>query len=462
MKTVRDVMTTNVISVSPSNKIKTAIILMKGHNIGGLPVVDGDQVVGILDYQDILGKDNDILVQNVMDREFVTIPPDLSAADAADLMAKIGSGRLLVMDNGRLAGIVTRADLIPELGKSFDPITGLPRADAMRDWGIAALRSGSEISVIFIDLDQFGQFNKKYGHITGDRVLQHVANVLRSAVDDERDMLCRYAGDEFVIVTTRHSREAQEFANLLMEKLRTTPNPDLPEPVTGSAGVHGGKRTKEREQVHYEATLDNLINLASKSCTLAKTQASPVAYTNGDGAVTPPVEQSPAPEQPAPVTLPVPQPVASSGITKRLAIHTLNMSWTGGSNATAEVSLANGQDVRKCAKSGFALGNNALRLVAEAAAGAVNEFLPQGGYGVLAESVNVFDGPEGQGIVLVTALIMTPQNQTRVCGSSIVKQDAYRASAAALLDAVNRQISALIESGFAMDSTPPVNGADVS
>ncbi|MCL6629701.1 MAG: GGDEF domain-containing protein, partial [Armatimonadetes bacterium] len=196
MKTVRDVMTTDIVHLSPGNKVKTAIILMKGHNIGGLPVLEDDQVVGMLDYLDILGKDSDILVGNIMDREFIPIPPDMPISDAADLMAKMGAGRLLVMENGTLVGIVTRSDLLPEMGKSFDPITGLARADAMRDWGIAALRRGQEISVLFLDLDQFGQFNKKYGHITGDRVLKHVAQILRSCVDENRDMLCRYAGNE--------------------------------------------------------------------------------------------------------------------------------------------------------------------------------------------------------------------------------------------------------------------------
>jgi len=456
MKTVRHVMTADVIRLSPTNKIKTAIILMKGHNIGGLPVLENDQVVGMVDYHDILGKDNGVPVENIMDRELVTIPPDMPIPDAADLMTKIGSGRLLVMEGGILLGVVTRADLLPEMGKSFDPLTGLPRADSMRDWGIAALRRGQEITVIFIDLDQFGQFNKKYGHITGDKVLKHVAQILRSSADTERDLLCRYAGDEFVIATTRNSVEARELATLLNEKFRTTENPDLPEPVTGSIGVHGGKRSKERELVHYEATLDNLINLASKSCTVAKTQSAAVASLNGAEAAPAPAAAPEIPEaapeipEAAPVIAPPPPQPAPlreeivPGERRRLRIRSLNLSWGSASTATAEVELANGEATRKHSRSGFAPGNNTLRLVVEAAAEAISEFLPSPGYGVVAESVNVVHSGTAEDIVLITALVITPQHQLRVCGSSMVKQDIYRAGVAALLDAVNRQISTLI------------------
>ena len=442
MKTVRDVMSAEVIRLSPTNKIKTAIILMKGHNIGGLPVLQDDNVVGVLGYHDILGKDNDTVVQHIMDREFATIPPDMPIAEAANLMTKLGASRLLVVDAGQLIGVVTRGDLLPELGKSFDPITNLPRADAMRDWGIDALKRGLEITVIFIDLDEFGLFNKKYGHITGDKVLKHVAQILKSTVDEEQDMLCRYAGDEFAIVTTRIGDEAKELAKLVEDSLHTMENPELPEPVLGSVGVYGGKRTKEREDVHYQATLDNLINLASKSCTLAKDRPWTAAVLNE--------VEAPAP---APPPQPAPEPVRAQPVENkeepsaeehgRLRIQNLNLAW-GGSSATAEVEIAKGETACKHARTGFASGNNALRLVADAAAEAISEFLSAPDCSVVVENLHVIGGTAGEDIVLVTALLITPQGQVRVSGSSMVKQDAYRAAAAAVLNAVNRRIATLM------------------
>ena len=474
MKTVRDIMTADIIRLSPTNKIKTAIILMKGHNIGGLPVLEDDRVVGVLDYHDVLGKDNDILVQNIMDKEFVTVPSDLPVGDAANLMTKTGSSRLLVMEESTLIGVVTRGDLLPELGKSFDPITGLPRADAMRDWGIDALKRGQEITVIFVDLDRFGLFNKKYGHITGDKVLQHVAQALKDSIDEERDMLCRYAGDEFVVITTRTDEDARELADFIGDNLNAEGNPDIPEPVTGSIGLFGGKRTREREHVHYEATLDNLINLASKSCTLAK-DTGMVEMLDGAGAVAQSIqpvsitaEAPPAgipftdspeavPNPPSEVTPPLveqpPQPMPSQMLVRddlisenrhRLNIQSLNISWSSSSTATAEVELGNGETASRHSRTGFALGNNSLRLVAEATAEAVTNLLQVPNHGVVVDSVNVIHGCISEDIILVTAMVFTPQIQIRVSGSAIVRQDVYRAAASALLNAVNRQISSLI------------------
>ncbi len=431
-------MATDAVWLTPTNKIKTAILLMKGHNIGGLPVIDGDKPVGIVDYRSLLGKDDDIPIEHIMDREFVSAPPQMSIASAADLMSKTGTERVLVIEQGRLVGIVTRGDLLPELGKSLDPLTELPRADALRDWGIAALKGGTEISIVFVDLDDFGQFNKKYGHVVGDNVLKHVAGILQANIDETKDLLCRYAGDEFVIVTTRTGDEARELASLLDERIRGAENPDLPEQVTGSIGVHGGKRTKEREDVHYAATLDNLINLASKACTLTKGKKTAVLSLNGGaGAAAAPEVEGVAPEvQPAAPR----SPALEQG---RLNVRSLNFLWEGGSLATVEVQLSHGEAAQTHTASGFALGNSALRLVADAVAGAVCKFLPTG-FGVVVDNVHTLSGNVGEEIVLVSAALITPQTDIKVVGSAIVRQDRYRATAAALLDAVNRQVSSLI------------------
>ncbi len=432
MSTVRDVMTGDGISVGPANRIKTAILLMKNHNVGGLPVVDGDRVVGVVDYKDLLGKDNDIPIEHIMDREFVTVPPDLTISNAADLMAKTGASRLLVMQDGRLLGTVTPNLLLPELGKSLDPLTRLPRADTLRDWGMTALKSGCEITLIFVDLDNFGHFNKQYGHIIGDKVLQHVTSVLQARMDENLDLLCRYAGDEFVVATLRNREEALELAALLEDDLRTTTNPDLPEPVTAAFGVFGGKRTKEREDMHYAATLDNLINLASKACTRAKSdQAVPVA---ADGGAT--VEAAPAAE---PEAQQLPRPPKGT----RLNVQSLNFAWESGSVAHVQVRLSQGEIVESHEAGGFALGNNSLRIVADAIAGAVCKFLPAG-YGVIVDSVNPINNGLGDEVVVVQTVLITPQTEIKLVGSAIAKQDRYRATAAALLNAINRQISTII------------------
>ncbi|MGD2139826.1 MAG: diguanylate cyclase [Burkholderiales bacterium] len=56
------------------------------------------------------------------------------------------------------------------------------------------------------DIDDFKQINDKYGHINGDQVLETVAERVRASIF-ERDLLCRYGGEEFVVIFTRTSRQ---------------------------------------------------------------------------------------------------------------------------------------------------------------------------------------------------------------------------------------------------------------
>jgi diguanylate cyclase (GGDEF)-like protein len=55
------------------------------------------------------------------------------------------------------------------------------------------------VSVVLFDLDEFGEFNKRYGHQTGDAVLRQFADVLRLRMRGE-DVVARYGGEEFVVI----------------------------------------------------------------------------------------------------------------------------------------------------------------------------------------------------------------------------------------------------------------------
>ena len=197
-------MTTDVVWVNPSARVKTAVILMKGHDIGALPVVhNSDGVVGLVTLADLLGEHSEAIIGDLMRTDFVGIGPDATAQEAAELMHKSGVSHLLVMERERLLGIISGSDLMLELGRTYDPLTELPWSDSFREWATDALKSGQEISVILFDLDQFGRFNKRHGHVVGDRVLKAAANVLKSGIDPTMEMVCRYGGDEFVVVSTR-------------------------------------------------------------------------------------------------------------------------------------------------------------------------------------------------------------------------------------------------------------------
>ena len=86
---------------------------------------------------------------------------------------------------------------------SHDSLTGLAnRAVAIDrlDHALArCARQGGLLGVMFIDLDHFKQVNDTHGHEAGDRLLVEVASVLQRTVR-AKDTVCRFAGDEFVVV----------------------------------------------------------------------------------------------------------------------------------------------------------------------------------------------------------------------------------------------------------------------
>jgi diguanylate cyclase (GGDEF)-like protein len=83
-----------------------------------------------------------------------------------------------------------------------DGLTGLSNrrhfdTELERSWKHAK-RDDEWLSVVFIDLDGFKQYNDFYGHVEGDDCLRRVAATLKKRARRARDVTCRYGGDEFV------------------------------------------------------------------------------------------------------------------------------------------------------------------------------------------------------------------------------------------------------------------------
>nr|WP_251040702.1 MULTISPECIES: sensor domain-containing diguanylate cyclase [unclassified Halomonas] len=86
-----------------------------------------------------------------------------------------------------------------------------------RHWHLAQ-QAQQSLSVIFIDIDNFKEFNDHYGHAMGDDTLRAVANALNLCIDPARDLLARYGGEEFVCVLPGQDHEdAVSIANCLRE-----------------------------------------------------------------------------------------------------------------------------------------------------------------------------------------------------------------------------------------------------
>ncbi|MEW5898869.1 MAG: GGDEF domain-containing protein [Bacillota bacterium] len=274
MITIGDIMIKDVVTISPAASVARAAELMEKFKVGGLPVIDGDKIIGIITSRDIRRAHQNRLVADAMTRKVVTAPPETSLWEAKELIEEHGVERLLVAKDGKLLGIVTKSLIYIESGKHIDPLTGLPRSEFLRHIALKLLQEGNEISVIFIDLDNFGTIDKEIGHESGDQVLKQVAKIFKDMVIEGSDYLCRYAGDEFALITTRPLEEAKKLCFRLLRSLTNHPWPNGTR-LTASAGVAGGRRGHPRPGSKC-CTVHELINLASLGSTQAKKENTPV------------------------------------------------------------------------------------------------------------------------------------------------------------------------------------------
>jgi CBS domain-containing protein len=149
---VKDVMSKNVITISPEDSISDAIEKMAKNNISGLIVVEGEKVVGVISESDVLRvfkseipeiststsatlsiflilekgikainemkKIGKLKVKNLMSKRVFYVKPEDTILEAARIMSKKDVRRLPVIDeNGKLVGVISRTDILRALVK---------------------------------------------------------------------------------------------------------------------------------------------------------------------------------------------------------------------------------------------------------------------------------------------------------------------------------------------------------
>jgi len=128
---------------------------------------------------------------------------------------------------------------------STDPITGLCN---YREFHTAfskilakSRKSGSPVSLVYIDLDYFRDINNKYGHQVGDRVLYQIAQVFRQSCRDS-DVVARLGGDEFAVILPGIGRAmARQIGARIKGRLREAVfDSGSAEPLTGVVSASVG------------------------------------------------------------------------------------------------------------------------------------------------------------------------------------------------------------------------------
>jgi len=104
---------TDPVTVGPNQSLSEAVTIMRQNDISGVPVVEGTHPVGILTARDIRFEKNlDQPVSALMTRELVTVPPGVKNDDARELLHKHRIEKLLVVQDGKLVGLITIKDLL--------------------------------------------------------------------------------------------------------------------------------------------------------------------------------------------------------------------------------------------------------------------------------------------------------------------------------------------------------------
>ena len=116
-QSVQNIMTTDVATISPSQTIQEAAQLMSQYNVGAIPVVENGHVRGIVTDRDITlrstaqGLNPQTPVSEVMSRNLITGQPNMTIQEAASLMSQNQIRRLPIVENNQLRGIVALGDI---------------------------------------------------------------------------------------------------------------------------------------------------------------------------------------------------------------------------------------------------------------------------------------------------------------------------------------------------------------
>lgn len=126
-----------------------------------------------------------------------------------------------------------------------------------------ALRHREPFALVLFDIDHFKNINDTYGHGVGDKVLEKLAEVAKR-VSREGDLVCRYGGEEFVILlprtTTEHAKQFAQRLHIALQDISLVANNGEKISITASIGVVIFKNLIENEaDNHIYPEIDKLL-----------------------------------------------------------------------------------------------------------------------------------------------------------------------------------------------------------
>lgn len=195
----------------------------------GGEVALGDDLRDLM--EDVIGKEACDRVRRSLEITRVATVPLVMEGEVFGLLVCLYSGREPDVEILELAAghctLALKALLAGEETTRFggiDPVTWAHSRgyflEALESEVVRARRYGRGLSVIFFDVDDFGEFNANFGHTLGDRLLRSVAMTLAAAVSPP-ELVARVGGDEFAVLLPESNRAtAVELTARILQKMQ--------------------------------------------------------------------------------------------------------------------------------------------------------------------------------------------------------------------------------------------------
>ena len=241
LKSIEDVMSSSLLTVEKNSSLELTVNLMNNGKSDYAIILNNCVPIGIITERDIAHyytknqQIKNITVSDIEQTSLHLIKKTTNIQIASALMKKHGIHQLVVVnDNGHLAGLITRHDILKAIHGSYfdfllqtidsktqnekqllkhkqeleellnyDHLTKLPNRLLVKTHLTNLLSEITDndngVALIIFDLDRFKDINDSYGHSIGDELLKVVAQRLKSEVS-ENDIVARLGGDEFALI----------------------------------------------------------------------------------------------------------------------------------------------------------------------------------------------------------------------------------------------------------------------
>lgn len=293
--TIRNLMTTKVVTAHTSTPLSDVVRTMKENRISCVIITDSERPVGIITEQDIVRLVADLVsnpaafmqsVDKVMSKPLVTVNANTNFFEALVIVRSKKIQHLPVDDaQERLVGLVTQTDLVAahfQVQKIIQRMLELSREDELLRIGnrrsmetdlkhthAASCRYQRPYSVALFDVDYFKSFNEGYGRTAGDQALQRVTAYFKESIR-AADRIYRYSGDKILLILPETIQNgAEALAQRLIRGIVDCgiPHEENPKKVlTISAGVCG------RDQSGFNETWETILDEVNNALYEAKNQ----------------------------------------------------------------------------------------------------------------------------------------------------------------------------------------------